>query len=50
MGMQADKYGTYAEQCRWKKGYQRPSEMQKDDVRRCRNCAHAKTSPERKAI
>jgi hypothetical protein len=48
--MIADKYGTYAEQCRWKKGYRRPSDMQKDDVRRCRNCAHAKTSTVRKAI
>ena len=37
--MKAEKYGTWSEQSRFRRGYRRPSDLPKEDGRRCATCA-----------
>jgi len=40
--VKAEKYGTMAEQARFKNGYKQPSMVEKTHFNRCRNCAMGK--------
>jgi len=38
--MKASRSGSWSEQCRWKAGWLRPSEVPRDQDDRCQTCRH----------